>query len=217
MFFSVLLGRVNKVIPIILITFTKGCQMIKYYKDISCSYNELEYIHLEYVEHLDCSNNNLSELSLPGSVVSISCYYNDSLKHLDLSNLKNLTRISVICKNLETLNLSECISIDTLFFYPGTLPSVKLIDLTNCVSLKKLFVNAAGNLENLILDGCNSLKELYCVNTKITQKITPFFSNLDVFDYSIRYQYNSWYKTYVDSGYGWWYEGEPERGYHVKK
>ena len=46
--------------------------------------------------------------------------------------------------------------------------------------------------------------------------IPDWFSQITNFNYEKRYQYSKFTGTYTDKGYGWWYPGEPEKGYHGK-
>ena len=123
------------------------------------------------------------------------------------------------------LNLSNCKSLERLWYSPvneeARYTKLKSLDLTGCINISYLFLNANGELKELKLNDCSSLEELYCVNTLILREITDFFSNLKEFHYSQRYLYHYLHDdngeltlTYEDRGYGWWYPGEPERGYH---
>ena len=75
-------------------------------------------------------------------------------------------------------------------------------------------------LKSLNLSKSKALKSLICFGTKITSMIPDWFSQIN-FEYDPRYEYqtiiNQWgheEKIYKDKGVGWWYPGEPERGYH---
>ena len=122
----------------------------------------------ENLQELDCSNNNINQLS-------INTYLElKKLKSLDISNnasLKSLfvtgfyeeyddgeTRPGVTNYVLEELNASECPSLTELHCGNNLL---KNLNIDGCTSLKEL---DCGNnlLKNLSIDGCTSLTKLDC-------------------------------------------------------
>lgn len=97
---------------------------------------------------------------------------------------------------------------------------LELVDLTGCTSLEGLDFSHNHALKSLNLSKSKALKSLICFGTKITSMIPDWFSQIN-FEYDPRYEYqtiiNQWgheEKIYKDKGVGWWYPGEPERGYH---
>jgi hypothetical protein len=76
-------------------------------------------------------------------------------------------------------------------------------------------------LVSLDVSGCTSLKSLSCSKNKIVSIIPNWFSQFS-FSYDQRYRYKKVYENgqefikYEDNGVGWWYPGEPDRGYHKK-
>ena len=88
------------------------------------------------------------------------------------------------------------------------------LNISDCTSLVRL--SCYGNqLTSLDVSGCTSLLNLYCQDNQISSEIPDWFSQLETFEYTQRYTYSSEYTNgYKDNGYGWWYPGEPENGYH---
>lgn len=214
---------------------------------LECNNNNLTSLTLtSSLKSVYCSNNKLSSLSIPEGIVALSCYdnylttieipikikylncSNNKLTSLDLSNRDCLETLYCVNEELEMLNLSNCKSLERLWYSPvneeARYTKLKSLDLTGCINISYLFLNANGELKELKLNDCSSLEELYCVNTLILREIIDFFSNLKEFHYSQRYLYHYLHDdngeltlTYEDRGYGWWYPGEPERGYHRDK
>lgn len=129
----------------------------------------------------------------------VACNEDGRVRYLSLVN-NNLTGCGT---------LSGCTALERLICGSNNLTS---LDVSGCTALEYLFC-ASNNLTSLDVSGCTALEWLDCYNNKISQVITEFYDNLDYFSYDRRYTYwgNSNYK---DSGYGWWYPGEPEKGYH---
>lgn len=82
----------------------------------------------------------------------------------------------------------------------------------------------SNQLSSLNVSGCTALKRLCVISSKYMSVIPKWFSQLEVFSHCSRFEY--WKETvyvdgeyveitrYKDNGYGWWYPGEPEKGYH---
>ncbi|MBO5252081.1 MAG: hypothetical protein J6B31_08860, partial [Bacteroidaceae bacterium] len=80
------------------------------------------------------------------------------------------------------------------------------------------------NLTDLTLMTYAPLEHVNFSDTKVSMEIPAFFpSGIYDFYYERRYTdynkvwdsaNNKWVVTYTDNGYGWWFPGEPERGYH---
>ena len=122
-------------------------------------------------------------------------------------------------------SLSGCTSLENLWCRGNQLTS---LDVSDCTSLVTLFCGD-NQLTSLDLSICTSLNHLSCCNNKITQVITDFYDNLTYFSYDHRY--TDYWREYIedskgnvikvivhytDNGVGWWYPGEPQKGYHGK-
>ena len=78
---------------------------------------------------------------------------------------------------------------------------------------------------SFLFSDCKALVNLRCRNTKITSVIPDWldlprggYRYEDDGQYEQRYLYKSEYVdgkwVIKDKGYGWWYPGEPAKGYH---
>ena len=183
--------------------------------------------------NLNLFNSNLTGLEINGrsavKELNISECYGSSF---DLSNFTSLTKLESTFMGISALNINNCTSLSSLDFQFSQL---NRLSVSNCPSLNS--INCAfNNLYSLILHQCPSLTYLDCsynssfqkldlsscisliylnVFGTITTGVIP--SNLDhVFvkgHYHPRFSY-SLDGAYSDLGYGWWYPGEPDKGYH---
>ncbi len=119
--------------------------------------------------------------------------------------------------------------------------TIKTINANGCTALKGLYCNN-NKLESLSVIGCSSLEYLSCCHNCLTsldvlhcsdkvavdcrdnhiiQKIDRE-DQLGGFSYDKRYTYTSGWDPnqnkivyyYIENTYGWYYDGEPEKGYH---
>lgn len=95
------------------------------------------------------------------------------------------------------------------------------ISLFGCEMLGQL--DCSGNLlENIDISACPYLTELICTDNLILSEISESFDRLTLFEHDIRYEYSVEKDAvtgqekivYTDRGKGWWYSGEPDKGYH---
>lgn len=199
-----------------------GCTALK---ELSCSNNQLTSIELSgcnELERLDCGNNLLTSLNISAhsSLQDLNCSDNP-IESLDISGHKALTFLSVGNK-LKSLNASNCSALIDLYLWNGQLSN---LNVSNCTSLIDLDCRS-NQLTNLNVNGCSSLKYLYCDDNKISSVIPSWFSQLSVFSHDQRYTGYYWQDKYfdgnwigrdlhyTDNGVGWWYPGEPDKGYH---
>ena len=99
------------------------------------------------------------------------------------------------------------------------------LNVSGCTSLVELYCYE-NQLTSLNVSGCTSLDRLHCQNNKISSVISSWYSQLESFSYDQRYTNYHWKTIYFDGkpireeleyddkGYGWWYPGEPGKGYH---
>ena len=142
---------------------------------------------------------------------------------MDVSGCTSLVELDCEDNQLTSLDVSDCISLRELSCYNNQLTS---LDVIGCTSLREL---SCYNNQLTILDAtsCTSLEYLSCSNNKITQVITDFYHKLRRFYYDQRYTGYWWEEIkdvkgnvigeelhYTDNGVGWWYPGEPQKGYH---
>lgn len=158
---------------------------------------------------------NLSENNLKGSI-DIS-----NIEGFDKSKYPQNIKLSVRDNQLTSINLSEHDIVD-LDCSNNQLTS---LNVSGCTALEALDCTK-NQLTSLNVSGCTALEAIYCSNNKITSVIPDWFSQLINFDYDIRYT-NYWWQNiywdghvidrvlhYDDNGTGWWYPGEPSKGYH---
>ena len=140
---------------------------------------------------------------------TLSCSSN-SLVSLDLSECSELKFLNCAGNMLTTLSVTDCISLQELTCSENDLIS---LDVSNLTDLRWIFC-MKNNLTSLNVTGCVSLNTLWCKENKITQVIPDWFTQIKSFSYDVRYYYKA--NQYEDNGVGWWYPGEPDRGYHKK-
>ena len=162
------------------------------------------------LEHLHCENNNLTSLDVSGctALVCLDCSDNN-LTSLDVSGCTALEYLCCGYNNLTSLDVSGFTALEDLYCGYNNLTS---LDVSGCTALEDLQCYN-NNLTSLDVSGCTALEWLDCRNNKISQVITEFYDNLNAFNYDRRYEYWGW-SGYTDRGFGWWYPGEPEKGYH---
>ncbi len=110
------------------------------------------------------------------------------------------------------LDFNGCTRLETIICN-----SEGIVDVRNTPALQK-FV-CSGFTKDILLDAHISSVFFDCSNSMIS-KIIPDYLNTEsgLFRYVPRFNYvrdpNTDEIEVVDRGYGWWYPGEPERGYH---
>ena len=210
-------------------------------KDLDCYGNQLTSLNVSNctaLVELDCQNNQLTSLNLSDCMTLRYLYcWNNLLSSLDVSGLSALR--SIHCEpndKLTSLNISGCTALDVFVLQNGQLSSLNAADCTSLTvlnlsnnQLTSLNVSGCTSLTSLILfnnqltsldvSGCKNLEALDCRRNKIKSEITDWYRQLKGFNYDVRYYYywdinNNNKLCSRDNGYGWWYPGEPEKGYH---
>lgn len=134
----------------------------------------------------------LSGCSMP--LVWLNCKRNQ-LTSLDVSDWKTLSNLYCDDNQLTSLNVSGCTALEQLGCSYNQLTSLNISD-------------------------CTALDWLNCDHNPITKMITEPFSSLSYFDHDRRYEYytddegNRCWKYSWPDGHGWYYPGEPQKGYH---
>ena len=137
------------------------------------------------------------------------------------------------CPNLTLLTLDEIKSPSvvvttnpklTQFSIYGWDTDVEALSVCDCQSLESLYINS-NNLSSLELNNLPSLSLIDCSGSRNLTGVMPHVID-EVLErggeanYDKRYHYYEWnaiehkYNKWTDNGYGFYYEGEPERGYH---
>ena len=213
-----------------------GCTALK---ELECDRNQLTSLDVTSctsLEHLYCSDNQLPNLDVSGCTSLERLYnWNNPLTSLNASGCTSL-ECFCIDNQLTSLDVSGCTSLTSLDFAYGY--SLTSLDVSGCTSLWSLscrenpltslnvsgctaleYLDCSNNqLTSLDVSGCTALEYLDCRKNKINQVITDFYDRIRAFWYDQRYTYywNGEYGRvhYTDNGYGWWYPGEPQKGYH---
>ena len=164
---------------------------------------------------LYCDNNQLTSLDVSGctALYFLECH-NNQLTSLDVSGCIALDVLYCYDNQLTSLDVSECTALYLLDCYNNQLTS---LDVSGCTALYSLSCHN-NQLTSLDVSGCTALEILWCYDNQLTQEITGIFAEIYGFRYDVRYEYY-WDGDgikYIDHGKGWWYPGEPGKGYHGK-
>ena len=152
------------------------------------------------------------------NLISLDGYIDGSIaKELFVKNCPHINSIACRRLGLSTLNVSNCESLTAI---DCTGNSLTTLNVSNCESLTA--IDCIGNsLTTLDIDmaSLKNLRELWCSHNYFNCEIPSSFKQLEVFDYDQKYENYIWddYSSrlvYHTNDYGWWYPGEPEKGYH---
>ena len=184
-------------------------------KDLYCYDNQLSFLDVSgctSMEFLECGNNQLTSVDFSGCTVLRYLFCgNNQLTSLNVSGYKGLEELGCGNNQLTSLNVTGCTALTRLVCDRNQLTS---LNVSGCTALKELLCQY-NQLTSLDVSGCTALKDLSCFNNNITSVIPDWFSQLSNFVHDTRYEYSSLYKDgHKDKGVGWWYSGEPEKGYH---
>ncbi len=190
-----------------------GCAALN---DLGCSGNQLTSLDVSgctALESLQCFENQLTSLDVSRCTVlrGLYCYYNQ-LTSLNVLGCTALEWLQCPYNQLTSLNVSECVALDILHCFSNQLTS---LNVSGCTALSDLRCYS-NQLTSLNVSRCTELYYLWCDNNPITQMITELFLNIPVFSYDQRFYYDNdgnWSYKY-DDGHGWYYSGEPYKGYH---
>lgn len=137
------------------------------------------------LEAANCSNNPLTNLILPSSLLHLDCSYT-ALPHLIIHNTG---LISINCAyttidtldlennfSLETVDASNCLNLTYLKCNDGNI-FLSSLDVTNCTNLQ--YLNCETNpLQGLDVSTCSSLQSLYCSSVAPVSLDVSGLSNL---------------------------------------
>ncbi|WP_337475373.1 leucine-rich repeat domain-containing protein [Parabacteroides johnsonii] len=170
----------------------KGCKSLEY---LFCSKNVLTDIDVSNctrLSNLDCAHNHLTNINVVGcsnANFHLNCF-NNQITGLDLSGCINLDFLDCNNNRIERLDVSGCKWLEKLRCANNRLV---LLNITKCSNLAEL--DCYNNqLVNLDFSDCNHIKRIICYTNKINAEIPK--------------------SIYTTNTYGWWYPGEPEKGYH---
>ena len=186
--------------------------------DISCEHNRLSSLNLSdssNIEHVFVDNNKMASLHLQNKshLKYLWCSYND-LIDIDVSNCPLLENFKFTGnRKMESLFINSCASLQSL---SCSNLNLKYLGIENCSSLVSLSCDN-NRLTSLNTTGCVSLKELSCKNNLIIQEVPYSFTQLTYFNHDPKFTYTTDSEgniTYHENEVGWYYPGEPGKGYH---
>lgn len=214
----------------------KNSNVLSYF---NCRYNQLNYLNISgntALTYLYCGYNPFKTLDVSKCTAletfhdfDVSDDDSPSWGFLNLSGCTALISVSFrhYHQKVNTLNVSGCTKLERLLCSSIELKS---LDASGCKELFELDCELNPQLTSLALSGCTNLMNLYCRDTGLSGEITSFrsqFQDLLLFKYDIRYTDYKWkeiknsdgstdyvLESWKDNGKGWWYSGEPEKGYH---
>ena len=196
-----------------------GCTALK-----NLSFHETQVTSLNVsgctaLKNLSFNETQVTSLNVSGCTALEELWCTDlQLTSLNFSGCTGLKKLRCYNNQLTSLDVSGCTALWQLYCYNNQLTS---LNVTGCTALNELHCND-NQLTSLDVSGCTSLAYLNCSNNKITSEIPNWFSRFYTFTHDKRYRYweekvdGKWVKKYEDKGYGWWYPGEPEKGYHAR-
>lgn len=173
--------------------------------------------------NLDISSDlvSLIELNISRTAITwLDTQHNQALRKVDCSNCENLKSLN--CDNIESLIeivLVGCTALESINC-SGT--SISSLNVESCRNLQSLDCSNTP-ISSLNFESCRNLHYLSSLDcNKLLKKVPSWFSKSITFRHDARYYDYEWKETelgtrylyYKDRGYGWWYEGEPGRGYH---
>ena len=196
----------------------RGCQSLERVVFDETAYKPGECV----IDFSDCVS--LSEISTQRG----GSYHENSLPatplcndsgELNLSGCKSLIRLNCTSCHLDKIILKGCSSMEWLKCSDNKL---QFIDVSDCPSLA-YFDCQNNKLQSIDVSHCPSLSYFHCRDNPLVQqiinedRIALFFC-----DYLFDYNVPIWNETtqswelipYVKNDYGWYYPGEPEKGYH---
>lgn len=185
-------------------------------KTLSCGYNRLTNIDVssnQKLESLTISYNSLTRLSVKGcKSLSSLVVGNNHITSVDLSDCDNIETLSLEYNDIQTLSVAEKSLLKHLWCFNSALSS---LDVSNCPSLEQLWIYDSP-LTYLQMSNCPNLSDFRCRNIQLTREVPSWFTQLEVFDHDPKYTYytSDGEKYYYVHDWGWYYPGEPEKGYH---
>lgn len=203
-----------------------GCTNLLGTSEISYLYSSLleEYnFPLKTANFSNCQSLTDLRFEGPGYDSTIDGYNYGTLTNLDVSGCVRLESIFCIYNQLVNIDLSGCTALKSLNCGLNQLTS---LNVSECASLESLYCYN-NQLTSLNADGCTALRYLSCYDNKICSVIPNWFEQLRKFEHDQRYTDYWWEEIkdsegriideilhYTDNGVGWWYPGEPDKGYH---
>ncbi|MDD3273680.1 MAG: BACON domain-containing protein [Bacteroidales bacterium] len=161
-----------------------------------------------------------------GSMDKLTIKNSPNLEHI-YTNFRHMTQSEdIVFNGLEVTNCEKLLELVVNNLDLNIKPLNSLLgtlSVTNCKNLVRLDAENL-KLRELALSDLPSLVYIYVRSNLMTGLILPVFDEVrdrrydSVVKYDVRYEYYDvgWEIQYVDNGVGYWYSGEPDRGYHIR-
>lgn len=183
-------------------------------KEIDCRNNPIIKIDLSNCInlkefHMGHNSGTNTDVNLNGCTSLLELIVSSNhLSRLDISGCTSMKKVECRLNDLTEINISGCSSLESLDCSYNALTS---LDISDCINLNSL--NCRRNeLYSIDISSNPKLKILHCSSNNIFSEVPAIFKQLDEFGHDQRYGYRR--EPYYDSMNGWWYPGEPEKGYH---
>lgn len=154
------------------------------------------------------------------------------LEYLNLSDthLWEIYETSFLDSHVRNLDISGCLELKKAYIKgnQSTVIPLQKLNASNCSSLQ--YLNCQNSLlSDLSVSGCNNLLEFDVKNTMMKENVDEYLEKNNILptSYDCRYGYEyviledfkpQWYVSRaIDRGIGWWFTGEPGRGYHIEE
>ena len=179
--------------------------------------SRLDLAGCSILSELRCTNSHLHLINIDGCLrlSQVELSFNE-LQSFDISGNTYLSSLGLSVNRLTSLNVSGCTSLSELSCDRNE--SLGSLDVSTCTYLSVLDCRMCG-LSSLGL--CPNVKYYWLLCSNNPYLIKEFPSSLivtHIFEYDQRYIYHGWDENgnpiFTDRGYGWYYPGEPEKGYH---
>lgn len=183
---------------------------------------DVDVSNLKSLSYFSCTSDYLQSVNLEGCSSLENLHISGPITYFNHGMCNALETINISKTNLSSLDFNGCTAL-TDFTCRGN-GKLASLNLSGCTSMIKLLCDDNPNLTDLTLMTFAPLEHVNFSDTKVSMEIPAFFpSGIYDFYYERRYTdynkvwdsaNNEWVVTYIDNGYGWWFPGEPERGYH---
>ena len=171
-------------------------------------------------DNLRITNTTFGNLTATGLNTLANVYFHaNTYKTAVFSNLPKLQDIDLARNLCEKISITQCNALEKIQIdnYGEEPFRVGALSVTDCPSLKTLYCPRIG-MSSFEASGLPVIEKLDCSSNKnLTGEMLPVFDQMFNAGYTpyydIRYEYE-WEELKKDNGYGYYYPGEPERGYH---
>ena len=176
----------------------------------------LDFSDCEDLYELTALSSNLQSINVAGcNELNKLVVENNRLGSLNVSGLKSLNTLYCNFNNLSSLNVQGCFNLGTLTCSGnGNLTG---LDVSHCAYLYALYCDDTGLLSLSLPNDC-PLTYFSIMRTPLKKEIPPLFDRIRFLQYEQRYinygKDENGDLTYTDRGFGWYYPGEPDKGYH---